>query len=101
MENISKFLTKIINKITFSIKHIIEFIVIEILKIAEFITGKAAEISTLINVLLIYQHPPQNDIQYISFCCYLAINTVVLLKKGNVNLEKITKDIVTEIIKIK
>lgn len=84
---------KIFDKIVLSIKGMFDFLIAEVLKIIDFIASKANELSVLINVLLIYQHPPQNDIQYITFCVYLAINTVVLLKKGNVNIEKIAKDL--------
>ena len=81
------------DKIVENLKGMFDFVVSEILKIATFITDKAAEISTLINVYLIYQHPPQGDIQYAVFCVYLAINTVVLLKKGNIDLNKIVGDL--------
>ncbi len=81
------------DKIIDNLKGLFDFIVTEILKIADFIFNKATELSMLINVYLVYQHPPQGDVQYIVFCCYLAINTIVLLKKGNVDLNKIADDI--------
>jgi hypothetical protein len=45
------------------------------------------------NVYIIYEHPPQGDTQYIVFCIYLAVNTIVLLKKGDVNIDKLLQHI--------
>lgn len=80
-------------KVIKMLRSLFDFIVAEILRIADFILNKAVELSVLINVSLIYQHPPQGDVQYITFCCYLAVNTIVLLKRGNVDLNKITSDL--------
>jgi len=78
----------IIDKTIKDIERLVTFIVSQFDKILESITKRAAEISMLINVVFIYQHPPEGDVQYATFCAYLAINTLVLIKKGNVDLEK-------------
>ena len=81
------------DKMVDNIKGVFDFLVTEILKITDFIFSRATELSMLINVCLIYQHPPQGDVQYITFCCYLAVNTIVLIKKGNVDIDKITSSL--------
>ena len=83
----------VVDKITENIRGVFDFIITEFLRVCGFFLDRATEIAMLINVALIYQHPPQTEIGYITFCCYLAINTIVLLKKGNINIEKITDDL--------
>ena len=93
LQNIIDKLDYLFDKITDNFKGLFDFLISEVLKIFSFILDKATELSMLINVFLVYQHPPQGDAQYISFCIYLIITTIVLLKKGDVDIDKITNGI--------
>ena len=93
IQTIADKLDYIVDKITEDIRGVFNFIITEFLRIVGFFLDKATEVATLINVALIYQHPPRDQVEYIAFCTYLIFTTVVLLKKGNINIEKITDDL--------
>lgn len=93
IQSIADKLDYIVDKITEDIRGVFDFCITEFLRIVGFFLDKATEIATLINVALIYQHPPRDQVEYVAFCIYLIFTTVVLLKKGNINIEKITDDL--------
>ena len=86
IQTIADKLDYIVDKITEDIKDLIKFFIDVI---GEFIFKHANEIQMLVGGFYFYQHPPQGDKQYIAICVYFATNTLVLLRKGNINIEKI------------
>ena len=81
-------ITKIITFIKHSIKDLIKF-TIDV--IGEFIFKHANEIQMLMGGYYFYQHPPASNYQYIAVACYFSINTIVVLKKGNIELKPLVE----------
>lgn len=74
----------IANRTITDLKLIIDFLILKVIMVFDAITAKANEIAMLINVFLLWKHPPEGDIQMISLCCLVAVNLLVLINKGKV-----------------
>ena len=86
-------ISKVILFIIDNVKMLFDFGITEFKKVFDLIKQSANEIQMLSGGVYFYQHPPINDIQYVTVACYFAINTIVLLKKGDINIDKIVDSI--------
>lgn len=71
------------------ILRIVEFIVTQVIKIANFIATKAAETVTIMTAINQLRHPIVDSIDYAILCATSVVLAYIILKKGDVDIEKI------------